>query len=241
MDIAEYLEQISRRYFDVIGDSAVTIFAGGSYCQNDFCQNSDLDIYAFCNSRINRQHLNQLAEKICNTSLRIPAKGLEFHLVELTNELRREPEFLMVLSDGGTWPLEIEFDYKVGENLIGLKIVQESGKLLGGADISKKIPMIPPHWLKEEVQKIMTWHKGNIHDEFHDPFGFQAVLNSCRALSYSKTDRLVSKTEGAKWFLKHYTEHRELVASAIKSRLDSPSVLPKSDVLDFISYVEAQF
>jgi len=50
-----------------------------------------------------------------------------------------------------------------------------------------------------EPRASLDWHATRVHDPFHDPAGADAVLNACRALCFSATGRLVSKSAGARW------------------------------------------
>lgn len=240
MSLSGYFDKLAARFFETIEEKAIALYVGGSYCQGDFGPNSDLDVYAFCSSSLPPQKTSELARIVSNESLAVPAKGIEFHLLRHPVRVTREPEFLMVLSDGKNWPFEVENHYAVGENLIGLSIVKSNGILVRGDDLCKTLPDIPRRWLLEEVRKVVVWHKSKIHDEFHDPLGYQAVLNACRALCYTRSENFLSKSEGAEWFLRNFSEYNDLVAGAIESRKTSLKKFSKKDILNFLSFVEQE-
>ena len=45
-----------------------------------------------------------------------------------------------------------------------------------------------------------------------------AVLNTCRAVAYAETGRLLSKVDGALWWREHHRAHWPLVAEALAAQ-----------------------
>ena len=238
MKFDRYLRELSNNFFNYFKEEATSLYAGGSYSQDDFCSESDFDIYGFIKTPRKHSDFEDFKELISHKRLPIPSKGLEFHIVEYPIKLVREPKFIFVLSDGETWNLEVEHNYSVGENLIGLRIIKDSGVLIQGHDVRDSIPVIPNDWLRMEVQRVIEWHKGKVHDSFHDPLGYQSVLNACRALYFMKTNKFVSKSYGGKWYISEFSDYANLVKKALDSRLHSHEKLTYSEVIDFLNLTQ---
>lgn len=238
MKFDRYLHELSNIFFDFFKEDAISVYAGGSYSQDDFCSESDLDVYGFIKAPRKKSDFEDFKELISHKRLPILSKGLEFHIVEHPLELVREPKFIFVLSDGETWDLETEHNYSVGENLIGLRIIKDSGVLIQGHNVRDSIPTIPNDWLRMEVQRVVEWHKENVHDRFHDPLGYQSVLNACRALYFMKTNKLVSKSYGGEWYISEFSDYANLVKKALDSRLYSLEKLPYDEVIDFLNLTQ---
>ena len=114
-------------------------------------------------------------------------------------------------------PSEVELDGSSDEHLITFAMCRDHGLRLVGPPAKEVFSPVQTSLVIQALRNVLSWHKNHLLDPFHDPRGTNSVLNACRAWCYVETERLVSKSAGAKWVLEQHPNNR-LVKAALLNR-----------------------
>jgi len=241
--VGAYLGSVGRVCADVLGESLEAVWVVGSLATGDFeMRRSDIDVLVISRRSLARDEKASLAQLLCHRSLPCPAHGLDLLVYRASevSDLRRAPCYEFSISSGVDWDDEVSLGGPYPGGLIDLAIAHDCGTPILGPRPSQMTGKCPVVWIVEELQKGIEWHKGRIHDPFHDPSGANAVLNACRALYFLSHNAFASKSAGARWLLS--TRPSPVVAEALARRRDgrTSGQLDERDVLAFLGLVGAE-
>lgn len=208
----------------------------GSLSQNDFQPGiSDIDIFLTSNCPISQKQSELIESHIF--PLFDFSKGVEICVVleSSVGDIRRQPAYEFRLSKGGSWIRETERSGVDGELLIHFEICRTSGITLLGKEAYDLFAPVPRAWIIEELREGLEWHLTKLLDPYHDPCGRNSTLNACRALYYSQTGKLVSKSAGGEWFHQN-NPSSEIVDLALANR--KKALGQEADYSELFAFVE---
>ena len=229
-----YLEKIKNTLYLFFNTNLFGIYQIGSGTFNDFLPGkSDLDIVVVIDQQVNEKALDELAKLLDHQNIPCPAEGLDIVIFRKNSILHlvEEPHCEFWFATGEKWEQE---DWEGAENremLIFIELCRRNGKTLFGSSPQTYFPKVKRKWLLRAFHEMLVWHKGKILDPFHDPLGQNSILNACRVLAYFRTEDLLSKTAGGKWYLEN-VEKDKLVQSALSVRVDDLEVKIEKEEID---------
>lgn len=212
------------------------VYVCGSICQDDYQNdNSDLDILVISNKK-NEKEAYSRVESDFYFRFNFP-NGVELCIVtqQTASSPPRMPSYEFRFSRGGSWIPDRESEGTDGELLIHFEICRSTGICLFGEEPEDIIGPTPREWIIEELKEGLSWHLKYLLDPYHDPYGRNSTLNACRALFYSKTGILVSKSFGGEWFYENFPSFK-IVKLALDNRKHNLNKEP--DYADLYAFVE---
>lgn len=219
-EIESYLEDLTEVLSHQLGSCLAGLYVAGSLALDEFSPDlSDIDIIAVTGTGLTKEAKRRLAASLRHEQLACPAEGLDFVLYARTsvNPAVRVPRFDFSIASGRHWADEIELGGPYAGGVVDLEYCRQHGRVLIGPAAREMIGPIDSRWVLTELLQTVRWHRERIHDSFHDPYGYNAVLNASRAWTYRETRQLVSKRQGGEWLLARRPE-LAIVADAVRAR-----------------------
>lgn len=218
--INSYLDDLSEILRNQLRSNLTGLYVVGSLALDEFNPDlSDVDLIGISDTALTKEVKLHLAASLRYEQLACPSDGLDFVLYtrRSVNPAVRVPQFDFSVASGRHWADEIEFGGPYAGAVIDLAFCREHGRILTGPPAREVIAPIDSRWVLTELQKTVQWHRERIHDSFHDPYGYNAVLNASRAWAYKDTQQMVSKRQGGEWLLARRPD-LAIVADAVRAR-----------------------
>ncbi|MEM6475596.1 MAG: aminoglycoside adenylyltransferase domain-containing protein [Pseudomonadota bacterium] len=219
--VLTYLEKVTSLVRDTLGQDLKGLYLHGSGAQSDYNQGtSDIDILGVvATGSISDAQRSKLVSRLTHDALPVPAKGLEIILCpeDAVCEPVLDLPFDFALSTGHSWPTQCEPRGTASDSLINITLCRQSGISLFGPPPDQVLAPVPRDLLREALIEEIEWHQQNLFVEPEGATPENAVLNAARSLYAAETGRILSKSEGARWWLERYPED-ELVAGALAIR-----------------------
>ncbi len=232
-----YLDGVTCRVTNVLGDQLIGLYLHGSAVQNDFHpQTSDIDILGLVSGCIGESRRADLADILSHEKHPVPAKGLELILCD--ERVVQAPDldfpFEFAVSTGAEWVTLVESPGTASDIIINLTLCGQSGRALTGSPAAQIFKSVSRHLLRHALLEELRWHRDNLGNPQNGPSPENAVLNAARSVCAAKTGLIRSKTEGGLWWQQHQTEE-EIVNQALAARQgDQNTAMDLDLVRDFI-------
>jgi len=196
--VAAYVDELTRRLRERLGDRLVAAWLVGSGALGDFDpERSDVDVQAVCAERLTRAELEELTGAVSHESLPCPVRGLEFVVYareDLADPLG--PAFSLNLNTGPRMSHHAGYDPRAEPRfwfVLDAAIAREHARPLAGAHPRDVIPELPGKLVLASLRDALAWWRA--HDDT------QAVVAACRALAWAEEGRWLSKREAVAAFL----------------------------------------
>ncbi len=241
--INDYLNSLTIRVEQTLGDRLIGLYVSGSFAYNDFAGRSDIDVLAVSAKTLPHKLKEKLAREISHDNLNCPAAGLDFILADFdcASSAPENPTFEFAISTGENWETEVEYGGVYDELSLDFAICRKYGQTLYGLAPVEVFAVVPDERLKEILRKIIEWHRKHIFHPFHDPLGHYAVLNACRAWRFAEEKVLCSKTGGGEWLLAREPSQK-VVKDALDIRLGKYNQkLDRISVVRFLDVAKSAF
>lgn len=219
-DLDCFLQDLALRIAETLSDDLVGVYVFGSVALNDYLPpQSDVDVLVVSRESLSLDTKSNLVFEIRSVSETYPAIGLDLIVtsVECVTTLPKDPTFELSIAIGKDWVPETEFGGPYEAILLDLEIARRCGIALYGPSPGELISTVPFERLGPIVRGTIDWHRDHVFDDFHDPLGHYAILNTCRALRYFDEDALCSKSEAARWAQERFPQN-EVISEAAKIR-----------------------
>jgi streptomycin 3"-adenylyltransferase len=196
--VETYVEEVTERLKEVLGTELVGVYLHGSAVLGDFSEGrSDVDMIAVSLGPLSSRAKEAIAERLSQSSLACPAKGLEFHVLRGDDIVPSDaPSFELHLStstDGGPDRVVDGQGHRGDPDLLmHFAVLHEHGRALLGPGPDRIFPAIPRPMLLEAFRGELKWARENASPSYQ-------VLNACRARRYIDEGVLCSKTAGGEW------------------------------------------
>ncbi len=218
--VERYLDEITTSIQQILGDHLTGLYLHGSAVQSDFRESmSDIDIIGIVAGQLSKAQQADLTSSLSHNARPVPVAGLEFILC--TAETVREPtldfQFAFALSTGANWPTVYEPAGTANDTLIDLELCRQSGRVLTGPPVEQIFGPVARDLLCTALIEELQWHRRNLLNPADILAGENAVLNGARSVYAAETGRILSKTEGGRWWLEQHGPD-SLVAQALASR-----------------------
>ena len=237
-----YLQDVVRSVCSILHERVSAVSVGGSIAFADFHPGmSDVDIALFLDRTPSPAQFQALVRELDHRILPCPGKGLD--LMGFGRSLRMvppAPEALFGYVTGPTWRTELTGRETDPDFLIDLYVHREHGQSVYGIAPHQVIGPIEKKELRPLLVRVVTWHRTQIHDAFHDPTGAFAVLNACRAWRFLVDGVMGSKTAGGVWAGAHRPDLKVIDSALALRRGDRTDRLDKREVLRFLDIVDIE-
>ena len=217
---------------DLVGAYFVGSIALGGYMRGQ----SDIDIVAVCEHQVDEETKTALAERLLETTVNCPARGLEFTLygAEAASSPANDAGFEVNVNGGPrmsrdvhlSWDAEPRFWY-----VLDRAIAHRLAIAISGPPAAEVFSDIPRQLLLEVMGESMRWHRE------HEKASLYSVLNASRAWRFAVDDVLGSKLDGATWARRRW-RLPSLIDAAVDLRHGRPARLDTEEVDRFLKHVE---
>ena len=196
---ADYLDKLTNRLREVLGDELVGVYVGGSFALGDYDRSrSDLDVCAVTRAPTAPETALEIVAAIRHEALPSPAQGLEFVLypLEVVRAGGVEPGFDLNLNSGSGLPFRADLEPVAGEAhwfAIDRSVLASHGVALAGPPSSTLFRSIGRAQLLPQLAETLRWflREGSPSED--------AVLNACRAVHYAREGTWTSKHAAGEW------------------------------------------
>jgi hypothetical protein len=224
--IRAYLDELTRRLTEQLGDRLVAAWQVGSGALGDFDQlRSDIDVQAL-SAPLSRPELETLAASL--TEVPCPVRGLEFVLYA------EPPRFALNLNTGPGMTHHEGYDPDAEERfwfVLDVAIARANAVPLAGPHPAEILPELPRELLLRAHRESLVWWRA------HD--AAQAVLAACRAWAWAVEGRFLSKGEAASWASTRLADAAP-IAKALAQRVDAAAPGPTPvEVMAVVDHVDA--
>jgi predicted nucleotidyltransferase len=239
MLVDHYLNNLTNAIHSLLGDNLAGLYLYGSFATHALVERSDVDVLGVVRQSLLDETIDMLLHILRSLDISPIAKGIDLPIY-LEEVVRHPPKDTPY--EAGIWVDKyglVDIDtHGIGSTIVlDFEYCRQHGRALYGPAPSVLFGKIPQHQLLEAALETVIWHKDNIHSEFHDQYGEQAILNAARAWRLAEEGVMGSKSEGAQWVL-HF--HPDLVivnqALAIRDGV-SPTPLLQDHVTTFLDRV----
>jgi Aminoglycoside adenylyltransferase, C-terminal domain/Nucleotidyltransferase domain len=217
---------------ELVGAYFVGSIALGGYVPGQ----SDLDIVAVTRHHVDDDTKKALAEKLVETTVDCPARGLEFTLyrAEVASSPATDADFEVNVNGGPRMVRDVHLSSD-GEPpfwyVLDRAVAHRHGIAISGPPATEVFSDIPRSRLLEVMGESMRWHRE------HEKATLYSVLNASRAWRFAVDDVLGSKLEGASWARRRWGVP-SLIDAAVDLRHGRPAPLDPDDVDRFLAHVE---
>ncbi len=221
--------------------TAIYLSGSAAFADYDLAR-SDLDVIFIVQRPLSDSMKMELLHQLSHEMLPCPAEGVDLivFLETAVTSPSRIPLYEFSLASGANWKIDVSYGGDYAGPVIDLGICRERGQSLLGPPPKEKIGSIPRNWIEEELHSTVEWHQGQVHDSFHDPWGYNAVLNACRAWKYHERGEFTSKSEGGRWAMSRAPQY-EVIGEAVEARRNKwHKALKREKVMAFLDFVQEQ-
>lgn len=239
-DVKELLQQIARRYKEILKENLVGIYVHGSIAfQCFYWDKSDIDFIVVTESVPTLSQKIHLIQVLLDLDSSLPPKGAEMSLIlksHCQNFVYPTP-FALHFSNAHKKACRTnlrEFCHSmngVDKDLAAhFTVLQTAGILLTGESIPSVFAPVP-HWAY--VDSIQTDIRNAKDEILKDPV--YVILNLCRILAYQRESLILSKLQGGYWGIKSLSPvYTKLIQTAIHCYQSCQAFsMPKNLLQDF--------
>jgi hypothetical protein len=236
-----YLVRVHNRLREVLGESLIGLYAGGSWALGDYLPGrSDLDLAAVVHEPLPLELEARVVARLHHESLPCPGRLLELVVYEegTARSGSATAEFELNLNTGATTPLAVDTELApdgIAPHwfVIDRSVLSQGGIAMSGPPAEDVFAAIPAAELMPVVADSVRWHRE------HPVEPGDAVLNGCRALRYADEGRWSSKPAAGQWAAQQGLACAELVTLALQARTEN-TALDRAEVGSFLRAVEAR-
>jgi Domain of unknown function (DUF4111) len=239
-EAVSYGRAVAGRLQEVLGKDLRGAYLSGSVALGDYVPGqSDIDFFAVCQSSLEVEKKQTVAEIISGEAASCPTRGMEFVLYSrgAVAKPSRTPRFEINLNAGPEISYHLSFDPASEPShwfVLDICIAREHGLPLVGPPAREVFAPIPRPWVLDALEDSLGWHAD------HETLLHYSVLNACRSWQYAEEGVMSSKDEAAAWALSH-AEDPFLVESALALRRgDCSRSLDPAEVRAFVLSVKAR-
>ncbi|MEM7664548.1 MAG: aminoglycoside adenylyltransferase domain-containing protein [Pseudomonadota bacterium] len=239
--VQPYLARVVRLTRDVLKDNLVGLYLHGSAVQSNWlASTSDIDVIGLVAGPIADQQRADLACVLSHEHCPVPALGLEYILC--TKQAAEFPtidcRFEFALSTGADWGTDWEASGLASDTLVDFTLCRQSGHALFGPEPKDVFEAIPIALLRKSLCEELRWHLNELQRSDEPRLLANSVLNAARSVHAAETGVILSKSDGADWWLGRYgPEH--LVSGALSIRHEhNAASLDRDRVVDFLNAIE---
>lgn len=219
-DTREYLSETTQSFKDVLRGNLVGLYLCGSLVQNDFQgHRSDIDLLGIVSVALDDITREQLVSQLSHEARAVPAQGLEavLFLADAVRSPKLGFPFEFGLSTGPEGQTECEPPGTADDMLIDIALCRDAGIALAGPSADNAFAPISHDLLRHALIDELQWHKREVRKRLDDTAAVNAILNAARSLHAAETGRILSKTQGGRWWLQRYPCD-DMVAWALSRR-----------------------
>ena len=239
-DLPAYLTTVTERLRRVLDQDLRGLYLGGAEAWDDWTPTSDIDLIGLVEGALDAHKRDQLALVLSHSRLPCPRLGLDLMLIDAgdVDATARSPFCPFALATGAAWNDERSDGERYSGAWLDLAVVRSAGRVLFGSDAQTLIPEPPERWIREELDRMVAWHRTVLLHPFHDPVGANAVLNACRAWHLAETGCLSSKRGAAHWVLEQRPD-AQVVQQALRLRQgEQVATLTKDSIIEWLDLVQ---
>jgi Domain of unknown function (DUF4111) len=221
----------------VLGDELVgTYFVGSIALGGYVAGHSDVDVVAVCGHRVDDPTKTVLAEKLLETTVSCPARGLELTLyrAEVASSPATGADFEVNVNGGPRMIRDVHLSSHAEPRfwyVLDRAVAHRRGVVIAGPPASEVFSDISRQLLLESMGESMRWHRE------HERATLYSVLNASRAWRFAVDDVLGSKLEGAAWARRRWSVP-SLIDAAVDLRHGRPARLDADQVDRLLQHVE---
>jgi hypothetical protein len=217
---------------DLVGTWFVGSIALGGYVSGQ----SDLDIVAVCTPPLDDDTRAGLAERLLETTVDCPARGLELTLyrAEVASSPAQDADFEVNVNGGPRMDRDVHLSSRAAPRfwyVLDRAVAHRHGVAISGPPAAEVFSDVPRQVLLEMMGESMRWHRE------HERATLYSVLNAARAWRFAVDDVLGSKLEGAAWARRRWSDP-SLIDAAVDLRHGRPGRLDEEQVDRFLAHVE---
>ena len=210
-----YLEELTTRLRNLLGDDLVGVYAGGSYALGGYEPGrSDLDVAAVVRTGLDEGVVERLVAAVRNEALPVPARKLE--LVVYGQEAARsgslDAGFALNLNTGAHEPFRAETQVQPGEEhwfAIDRSVLAGHGVALLGPPAAEIFAAPPREALLPVLAGVLRWYRQ------HEPESADGVLNAGRSLRFARDGVWLAKPALRAWARKQPGTTADILDRAI--------------------------
>jgi hypothetical protein len=239
-DVATFAEAVTKRLQKVMGENLHGAYLSGSVALGGYVPGqSDIDLFAVCQSSLEVEKKQTVAEIISHEAASCPTRGMEFVLYSrgAVAEPSPMPRFEINLNAGPEISHHVSFDPASEPShwfVLDISIVREYGLQLIGPPAREVFAPIPRPWLLDALEDSLGWHAD------HETLLHHSVLNACRSWRCAEEGVMSSKDAAAVWALSR-AEDASIIDSALAIRRgDRTLSLEPDEVRAFVLSVKAR-
>jgi predicted nucleotidyltransferase len=238
--IREYLDAAARTCQAVLGDRLLGLYLCGSAVQGDFAPHrSDIDLLGIVDGDLDRATRKELSSRLSHPVLAVPAQGLEIVLfpAEAAQTARLDLPFAFALSTGRGMKSACEPPGTANDMPIDIALCREAGIPLSGKAPNEAFGSVARPLLLAALVEELGWHLRQVEERSDGKTPVNAILNAARSLHAAETGRILSKTEGGRWWLRRHPRDA-MVARALEVREGcAPASFDSDSVRGFVEMV----
>jgi hypothetical protein len=188
-----YVEELTRRLRETLGDGLVGVWLIGSGARDDYLPGrSDIDVAVAVSRPLTAAEKERVVERCRHEALTCPAKGLE--LVVYVPD--RAPGYELNLNGGPVVPFHVS--YRAGEDaphwfVVDLAASRDCARTLIGPTFADVFPELGAETVHAALRELLDWQ---VRIELTAP---NTVLNACRIWRFAAEGVWSSKTDAATW------------------------------------------
>lgn len=216
-----YLDEVLCILRDALSGDLLGLYLHGSAVQCDFrSETSDIDLLGLVSGPLVEARKFELVSRLAHCAKPVPAAGLEIILV-LASAVK-EPvfdfPFEFALATGVSWPTQSEPSATSSDIVIHIELCRQSGRALFGPSPKEVFGSVDRTLLCRALIEELRWHKKDLLRQRSESTLENAVVNAARSVLVAESGRLVSKSEGARDWLRRFPND-DLVSRALACRL----------------------
>jgi ketosteroid isomerase-like protein/predicted nucleotidyltransferase len=223
--VRAYIEELTRRVTESLGEAACGVWLFGSAALGDFApERSDMDVQAVTTTRLPRATRERLAAALDHDVLPCPARKLEFVLYAV-DDLRDPsgPAFQLNLNTGSGLSRHVSFD-PVEEPrfwfVIDVAIGREHGVALAGPPAGSVFPKLPRRLIIDALAAALDWYESS------SGAPAETILSACRTWAWATDGHWRSKVDSGRWAQDQLPDSAS-VEAALRSRDDTGAASPQ--------------
>ena len=179
---------------ELVGAYFVGSIALGGYVRGQ----SDIDVIAVSRHPLDEEARTALAERLAETTVRCPARGLEFTLycAEVASSPAKDADFEVNVNGGPRMTRDLHLSSEAEPRfwyVLDRAVAHRHGITISGPPAAEVFSDITRPLLLDVMGESMRWHRE------HEKATLYSVLNASRAWRFAVDDVLGSKLEGAAW------------------------------------------
>lgn len=235
-DVVVFGREVVAVLGSILADELVGVYFVGSVALGGYVRGqSDIDIVAVCGHQVDEETKTALAQRLLETTVNCPARGLEFTLyrADVASSPAKDADFEVNVNGGPRMTRDVHLSSDAEPRfwyMIDRAIAHRQAIAVSGPPAAEVFSDIPRQLLLEVMGESMRWHRE------HEKATLYSVLNASRAWRFAVEDVLGSKLEGAAWARRRWRV-RSLIDAAVDLRHGRPARLDAEEVDRFLKHV----